>query len=70
MSKAIQKKDTVLVNESTALIPFELQTLKYRPDIKVSDIANSPILSTQQRSVILASLNEDKLKFINLETDV
>ncbi len=62
-------KNELSKKESVDLVPYELKTLLYRPDLKIFDVANCPTLTTQEKNVIFASLNELKLKFINLDED-
>lgn len=70
MSKDIIKKEnSVSKKESTSLQVYDLKPLLYRPDLKVSDVLSTNGISTEQKSIILASLNETKLKFIDLVED-
>ena len=65
----IKKENSVSKKESTSLQVYDLKPLLYRPDLKVSDVLSTNGISTEQKSIILASLNEIKLKFIDLVED-
>lgn len=70
MSKDLIKKETsVQKKESTSLQVYDLKPLLYRPDLKVSDVLCTNGISDEQKSIILASLNDTKLKFIDLVED-
>lgn len=70
MSKEIIKKEnSVSKKESASLQVYDLKPLLYRPDLKVSDVLSTNGISDEQKSIILASLNETKLKFIDLVED-
>lgn len=71
MSKEISKKNNKDLNKSEQmyLSVYELKPLLYRPDLKVSDVLNCKGVSDEHKNIILASLNENKLKFIDLIKD-
>lgn len=70
MSKdLIKKENSVSKKESTSLQVYDLKPLLYRPDLKVSDVLSTNGISDEHKLIILASLNETKLKFIDLIED-
>jgi len=65
----IKKENSVSRQKFTSLQSYDLNPLLYRPDLKVSDVLLTNGISDEQKSIILASLNDTKLKFIDLVKD-
>lgn len=69
--KLIKKENNSIISKNSfELEEYNLKKLLYRQDICVSDVLYTDGISKDNKAIILASLNEVKLKFIDLDADV